>query len=39
MEFTDYMWLKLGLLAVAAFVWNFLKEFSAGPRQPEQHDK
>jgi preprotein translocase subunit Sec63 len=23
MEFTDYLWLKLGLLCVAAFVYQF----------------
>lgn len=24
MEFTDYMWIKFGLLTAAAFVWGLL---------------
>jgi hypothetical protein len=28
MEFTEWMWLKLILFAVAAFIWNFWKAFT-----------
>lgn len=28
MEFTDYMWLKLGALCVIVFAYNFWKSFT-----------
>lgn len=36
--FTDYLWLKFGVLVFLAAIWGFWRGFTGQPLELEQHD-